>query len=81
LLAIRERALGLEHPDLAWSLNGFAELSRIKGELEKAESLFERALAIRENALGVDHPDVATSLKDYALLLRELRDMGASLAP
>jgi len=60
-LAIRERALGLEHPDLAWSLNGLAELSRTRGALEKAESLFVRALAIRENALGVEHPDVAGS--------------------
>jgi tetratricopeptide (TPR) repeat protein len=47
-------------------------LSRIRGELEKAESLFERALAIRENALGVEHPDVATSLENYAFLLRDM---------
>ncbi|MGH9656926.1 MAG: tetratricopeptide repeat protein, partial [Bryobacteraceae bacterium] len=61
-LAIRQKALGPDHPDTATSLNNLAELLRSKGEYAGAEPLFRRALAITEKALGPDHPDTATSL-------------------
>jgi tetratricopeptide (TPR) repeat protein len=69
-VAIREKALGSEHPDLAWSLNGLAELYRTQAQYEKAEPLYQRALAIFENVLGPEHPDEATCLENYALCLR-----------
>jgi hypothetical protein len=47
-VAIREKALGAEHSDLAWSLDGLGTLYRIHGQHGKAEPLFEQALAIRE---------------------------------
>jgi tetratricopeptide (TPR) repeat protein len=67
-LAIREKALGPEHPDVATSLNNLALLSHNQGQYAKAESLYQRALAIREKALGPEHPDVATSLDNLAVL-------------
>ena len=70
-LAIREAALGPDHPDTATSLNNLAALHRARGEYDAAEPLFARALAIREAALGPDHPDTATSLNDLALLHRD----------
>jgi tetratricopeptide (TPR) repeat protein len=70
-LAIRERALGTEHPDTATSLNNLANLLRDQGDLAGAWPLFERALAIREKALGPEHPDTATSLNDLAHLFKE----------
>jgi tetratricopeptide (TPR) repeat protein len=67
-LAIREKALGPEHPDLANSFNNLAVLYDNQGQNTKAEPLFERAPAIREKALGPEHPDLANSLNHLALL-------------
>ncbi len=61
-LAIREKALGLEHPDVAASLNNLAALYGHQGKYAETEPLYKRALAIREKALGPDHPEVAASL-------------------
>jgi len=69
-LAIREKALGPEHPDVATSLNNLAGLYRAQGQYAKAEPLYQRALAIAEKALGPEHPNVATLRKNYAALLR-----------
>ena len=55
-LVIREEALGLEHPDVAWSLNGLAKLYGNQGRYAEAELLFHRALAIREKALDRSIP-------------------------
>ena len=58
-LAIREKALGPDHPDVAQSLNNLAVLYRDQGRYADAEPLYKRSLAINEKALGPDHPDVA----------------------
>jgi len=70
-LAIREKALGPDHPDVAKSLNNLAEVYREQGRNADAEALYQRALAIREKALGPDHPDVAKSLNNLAEVYRE----------
>ena len=67
-LAIRETALGENHPDVATSLNNLAELYRAQGNYAAAEPLYQRSLSIRETALGETHPDVAQSLNNLALL-------------
>lgn len=51
-LAIREKVLGLEHPDTARSLNNLGCVHRAG-----ARAYCERALAILEKALGHEHPD------------------------
>jgi tetratricopeptide (TPR) repeat protein len=51
-LAIREKALGPEHPSTATSLNNLALLYDSMGDYAKAEPLYQRSLAIREKALG-----------------------------
>ncbi len=65
-LAIDEKALGPDHPDVAISLNNLALLYETQGKYAEAEPLYKRALAIREKALGPDHPDVAISLSTLA---------------
>ena len=65
-LAIREKALGPDHPDVAQSLGNVASLYEVLGRYADAEPLYKRALAIREKALGPDHPDVAQSLGNLA---------------
>ena len=67
-LAIREKVLGAEHPDLARSLNNLGGLYVSQGKYAEAEPLYRRALAIRVKVLGAEHPDVATSLNNLAAL-------------
>lgn len=46
-----------------------------RGEYDKAQPLYERALKIWEKTLGPDHPDVAHTLTDLAVLhLEQGRD-------
>ena len=61
VLALREKALGRDHPDVAQSLNNLALLYFNQGRYAAAEPLYQRSLAIREKALGRDQPDVARS--------------------
>jgi len=67
-VAIRERTLGPNHPDLAGSLNLLAALYLGQGRYTDAEPLFQRALAIREKAFGPEHLAVAESLSNLAAL-------------
>ena len=73
-LAIREKALGPDHPDTALSLNNLGGLLRALGDHAGARPYYERALAINEKALGPDHPDTALSLNNLGYLLRALGD-------
>jgi len=74
LLAINEKALGPDHPNVATSLNDLAVLYDSLGDYARAEPLFKRSLAIYEKALGPDHPRVATSLNNLAGLYDSLGD-------
>jgi serine/threonine protein kinase len=78
-LAISEKVLGPNHPDVAKSLNKLANLLNLQGRYAKALPLHERALAISERALGSDHPDVAKSLYDLARHLVERSRYGEAL--
>ena len=49
-LAIREKALGPEHPDVARSLNYLAKLYRKMGKAEEASQLEERAQKIKSQS-------------------------------
>jgi tetratricopeptide (TPR) repeat protein len=74
VLAIREKVLGPDHPDVAAVLNSIGLNYDKAGRYAEAELLYKRALAIREKALGSDHPDhyfVAQSLNNLALLYAE----------
>ena len=71
VLAIREKVLGKEHPDVATSLNNLALLYSNQGNYQQAEPLYQRSLAIWEKVLGKEHFSVATSLNNLAELYRE----------
>jgi tetratricopeptide (TPR) repeat protein len=45
-LAIVERAVGPEHPNVATSLNNLARLYQAQGKYSQAEPLYQRSLAI-----------------------------------
>jgi tetratricopeptide (TPR) repeat protein len=67
-LAIREKALGPEHPHTAASLNNLGLLLRDQGDYAGARPLFERAMAICDKALGPEHPDTARVCGNLARL-------------
>ena len=50
--SIREKVLGSEHPDFAWTLHNLAILYVDMGYYEKAEPLYLKAKEIREKVLG-----------------------------
>jgi tetratricopeptide (TPR) repeat protein len=69
-MAIKEKRLSPEHPDIAVSLNNLANLLRTQAKYVEAEPQYRRALAIREKTLGPEHPLVAEVLEDLAKLFR-----------
>ncbi|MEM9458727.1 MAG: tetratricopeptide repeat protein [Myxococcota bacterium] len=69
-LAIRQRALGSDHPDVALSLDSLGSVAYWQGKYEEARDFHRRALAIREKVLGPDHPDVATSLNSLGIVAK-----------
>ncbi|HKX30981.1 MAG TPA: tetratricopeptide repeat protein, partial [Blastocatellia bacterium] len=73
-LAIRETMLGMEHLEVAASLNMLSVLYYHRDEYAKARELLQRALAIREKLRGPDHPDVATALNNLGQLSSDRGD-------
>jgi eukaryotic-like serine/threonine-protein kinase len=65
-IALRETALGSEHPLVAYSLDSLANVHYATGAYDEAKRLYERAIALREAALGPEHPRVAYSLNSLA---------------
>ena len=55
-LAIQEKALGPDHPDIATSLTGLAIVLESKGDYAEALQFYRRALAIAEKVSGREHP-------------------------
>lgn len=76
VLAIMERALDSDHPNVATSLNNLAGLYQAMGAYGQVEPLYQRALAIEERVLGPNHPDVAISLNNLALLYQVMGAYG-----
>jgi tetratricopeptide (TPR) repeat protein len=67
-LEILENQLGVDHPNVAQSLNNLALLYKSQGRYSKAQLLYARSLEISEHQLGADHPNVAQSLNNLAAL-------------
>jgi len=68
-LAIREQALGPEHPVTVDELYILAEMLSIFGDLSGTEFAYRRILAIDEQTLGPEHADTAITLNNLASLL------------
>lgn len=79
-LALRERALGPEHPDLTLSRNNLATIRFAMGDYADALALFERTLTVREAALGPEHPLVAESLNNMATVHHVMREYAGARA-
>jgi hypothetical protein len=55
-IAIEEKSLGPDHPNVAMSLNNMARLLQATNRRAEAEPLMRRALAIGKKSSGPDHP-------------------------
>jgi Tetratricopeptide repeat len=67
-LALKEKALGGDHSDVATTLHNLANVYQKAGKFQDAEPLYLRAISIRESKLGTTNPDYIQVLKDYACL-------------
>ena len=79
LLALREKVLGADHPDVGAALNFLAGVYFDKGEFKRAEPLYLRALTIREKAFGKENLDVAESVNDLAVTYLNLAEYERAL--
>ncbi len=61
-LAIMERTLGPDHPDVSAVLNNLGAALLTQGKLAEARGYLTRSLALDEATFGPDHPRVAISL-------------------
>jgi len=62
--------------NIAYTLNGLAEVYREQNKYGQAEPLYQRALHIWEQVLGPEHPYTRGTAKDYVLLLRAMKRDG-----
>ena len=79
-LELRQRALGPQHPDVAFSLTELATLCHGLGRLDEAIDLYTRALAIEEVASADDPGRLVPRLTNLAVLHRLQGDPEAAEA-
>jgi serine/threonine protein kinase/Tfp pilus assembly protein PilF len=70
-LAIDQRALGDDHPQVASHLHNLALVVENMGDLKRAEALFRDAIARDEHIYGAEHPETAVAVGNYGSLLRQ----------
>lgn len=69
-LAIQEKQLPVDHPDLATTLLRKSECLFLTGDASVSLGICERALSMREAAFGPSHPEVAEALEVYGFFLK-----------
>jgi tetratricopeptide (TPR) repeat protein len=72
MLAVCERVLEPDHPEMAMFLNDVALLYDAQGRYDQAEMLYQRSLGIAENTFGPGHPNMAIGLNNLAALYKNL---------
>src|SRR5262245_37728064 len=69
-LAISDKALGPNQPEMAVMLNNIGELHLQQGNYEQVLKLLQQALKIKEETLSAQHPSLALGLDNSAGLYR-----------
>ncbi|KFY67480.1 hypothetical protein V496_01551 [Pseudogymnoascus sp. VKM F-4515 (FW-2607)] len=69
-VVVRERELGVNHPDTLTSVSNLASVLQSQGRYEEAESMNRRALEGSERELGINHPGTLTSVSNLASVLQ-----------
>jgi serine/threonine protein kinase len=71
-LRIKERVLGKDHPDVAYTLSNLADTLRALGRLKEALDDINRGIEILERTLGASHPQLVVQLVNRAEILNQL---------
>jgi tetratricopeptide (TPR) repeat protein len=79
-LAMQERHLGRDHPDVAATLNDLAIILKAQGELAEAKAMYERGLAIDERMFGQDNVKCAATLSNLAGVFFDMGDFAQAKA-
>ena len=74
-LAIKEKALGPDHPDTALSLNNLGGVLGAMGEYKDALPYVKQALSIWEKQLGPQHPSVGVGNNHVGYLLQAMGNL------
>lgn len=74
-VAIRETALGPDHPEVAISLDGLGLVARDLANRRAARRFFKRSLKITKATYGLEHHRSATVLNNLGLVLLDLKDL------
>jgi tetratricopeptide (TPR) repeat protein len=77
-LAIDEKVLGPDHPDVATDLDNIGLALKDLGDFTGARAAFDRALAINEKAFGPDHPAVGTLVGNLGAVLEDMGDLSSA---
>jgi CHAT domain-containing protein/predicted negative regulator of RcsB-dependent stress response len=77
-LGIRERTIGPDHPDIAFTLTLLANIAYYRQEFAKAEPLYQRAIAMLEKTLPPEHPQVAMRLNNLGIVYLNRNDFAKS---
>jgi tetratricopeptide (TPR) repeat protein len=79
-LAIFEKVLGADHPNMATLVNNLGSVLQALGDLAGARAAYERALAIDEAAYDPHHPNVASDVNNLASVMYDLGDLAGARA-
>jgi non-specific serine/threonine protein kinase/serine/threonine-protein kinase len=66
---IRQRVLGLDHPDTLHAMNNLAAILHSDGRYPEAEKVHRETLEIRRRVLGPEHLDTLMSMNNLAIVL------------
>lgn len=69
-LAIREKVLGKDEPEIAHSLSDLGDIAVQLGRYDEALDDYRRALVIYEKTIGPEHPSVGSVLANVGAVLR-----------
>lgn len=70
-VAAKEKAYGIDKPQVAQSLNDLAACYSLLGQYDQAEPLYKRVIGILDRSDYKEGLPMATALENYALLLRK----------
>ncbi|OBT60411.1 hypothetical protein VE03_10205 [Pseudogymnoascus sp. 23342-1-I1] len=70
-IVVRERELGVNHPDTFTSVSYLGLVLEKQGKYEEADTMHRRALEGREKALGGGHPHTLASVNNLGLVLEK----------
>ncbi|CAF1513815.1 unnamed protein product [Adineta steineri] len=79
-LAIDQKILSSNHPNLASSYMGIASVYYSMTDYPKAFSYYEKALAIQQQSLLSNHPDLAMSYNNIGIVYRKISDYPKALS-